>query len=618
MAGARIGVHRMHIPADRLPKGHVIDANAALEFVQKRLAFVVEYLNSMDVSPEVQRRTFATASKEIYVLTDDDLDGSKVIRLERSGGAWMPRSELANSIQLPSNAVIRSTKIDQVPQSSPSTSVHPTLSTEAWPDCIYGSTDERKIEGCSRVLQGPRSAYSSEQTVTAYRTRGQAYSRMGRHDLAVTDHTSAYALDASNPAHLVDRGGAYHRLGNYTRAITDFDSAIQRSPSFARAYTGRAKAHEANSSWALALADFETALRLQPSDEDAASGRRRMQAKIASLPTVPSRVENSEQRGSTASTRSIQHLARRAADCSEEADPDRRISACTEILASKQEHQNHNWLVSAYTHKGDAYMAKGWYTAALYDYNSALDLSRFNPYAWARRADANLALGRYNDAISDYSSAISLTPTATLHSQRGAVFVKVREYDKAISDFDKAIDLNSALAIAHVGRGDAHAGRGEHSKALVDYERALVLDPSLAQAREAKQRIMSTSAQLAPAETLTSSGSPSEALLRREATRCRADGATYNREDGSQFAADRFGKLSPFARIFAGDFRGRRAYLVEQPMRPEKWRGFRCTRRSSSSELSSGSLRGSSDSRGSVRAARALWAPHRNLVSSSV
>jgi uncharacterized membrane protein len=57
MKEARLGVHRAAMPKPQYRRGATIDANAGLKFIQKRIAEVMEDLNEMRVSPDIQGRT---------------------------------------------------------------------------------------------------------------------------------------------------------------------------------------------------------------------------------------------------------------------------------------------------------------------------------------------------------------------------------------------------------------------------------------------------------------------------------------------------------------------------------------------------------------------------------
>ena len=53
--------------------------------------------------------------------------------------------------------------------------------------------------------------------------------------------------------------------------------------------------------------------------------------------------------------------------------------------------------------------------------------------------------------------------------------------DKAIADYDKAIEINSALVEAYTHRGDAYRAKAELDSAIADYTEALKLRPKIAE-----------------------------------------------------------------------------------------------------------------------------------------
>ncbi|HEU4596777.1 MAG TPA: tetratricopeptide repeat protein [Pyrinomonadaceae bacterium] len=56
------------------------------------------------------------------------------------------------------------------------------------------------------------------------------------------------------------------------------------------------------------------------------------------------------------------------------------------------------------------------------------------------------------------------------------------DLDGALADFDKAIELNAADALAHVNRGLLRRERGEAEGALKDFTQAVLIDPRAATA----------------------------------------------------------------------------------------------------------------------------------------
>lgn len=63
--------------------------------------------------------------------------------------------------------------------------------------------------------------------------------------------------------------------------------------------------------------------------------------------------------------------------------------------------------------------------------------------------------------------------------QNGAVYLKQGNYDKALAEFDKAIDINPKNADAYAGRGQLHVFEEAYDKAIADYDRVIALTGDL-------------------------------------------------------------------------------------------------------------------------------------------
>jgi tetratricopeptide (TPR) repeat protein len=103
--------------------------------------------------------------------------------------------------------------------------------------------------------------------------------------------------------------------------------------------------------------------------------------------------------------------------------------------------------------------------------------------AWVNRGAAYGGLRQYDKAIADYSKAIELDPKfAAAWYNRGAAYVGLRQYDKAIADYSKAIELDPNGAVYWNNRGLAHHELHQYDKATADWSKAIELDPKLAAA----------------------------------------------------------------------------------------------------------------------------------------
>jgi tetratricopeptide (TPR) repeat protein len=87
----------------------------------------------------------------------------------------------------------------------------------------------------------------------------------------------------------------------------------------------------------------------------------------------------------------------------------------------------------------------------------------------------------YDKAIADYDQAIELDPTnPEVYYARGYALRLQREYDKAIADYGRAITLSPADAAPYTGRSIAWVEKQEYAKALADCNKAIELDPTSA------------------------------------------------------------------------------------------------------------------------------------------
>ncbi|OQX54533.1 MAG: hypothetical protein B5M48_00245 [Candidatus Omnitrophica bacterium 4484_213] len=95
--------------------------------------------------------------------------------------------------------------------------------------------------------------------------------------------------------------------------------------------------------------------------------------------------------------------------------------------------------------------------------------------------------GDYERAISDLSKAIEIHPNDDeAYSNRGIAYVLQGNHDLAISDFSKAIEINPMLSAAYLNRGRAYDERGNYDFAISDFNSAIKIDPEDASVYYAK------------------------------------------------------------------------------------------------------------------------------------
>ena len=66
---------------------------------------------------------------------------------------------------------------------------------------------------------------------------------------------------------------------------------------------------------------------------------------------------------------------------------------------------------------------------------------------------------------------------AQFYLNRGTTYVAKGEYDRAISDFNKALEINPGYIETYNIRGGVYSRKGQNDEAISDYSKAIEIDP---------------------------------------------------------------------------------------------------------------------------------------------
>ena len=101
-----------------------------------------------------------------------------------------------------------------------------------------------------------------------------------------------------------------------------------------------------------------------------------------------------------------------------------------------------------------------------------------DPVGWSRRAETYAAMKQTDKALADYSKAVELAPRDPAQwVNRGNFLGTVHQWDKALTDFSRAIELEPRAAESWNLRGVADLRLDRSAKALADFSRAIELQP---------------------------------------------------------------------------------------------------------------------------------------------
>lgn len=146
----------------------------------------------------------------------------------------------------------------------------------------------------------------------------------------------------------------------------------------------------------------------------------------------------------------------------------------------------------AYNKRGLAYMENpATAQKALSDFSKSIELEPTYDQAWGNRGYLYFKANQFDKAEKDFDKAIALNPNYFKHyNNRGHLFYQQQNFEAALSDYNKCIALNDAYALAFNNRAIIYHQQGEKEKALADYNRALAINPNYASAKKNKALLL--------------------------------------------------------------------------------------------------------------------------------
>ncbi|MBN1565510.1 MAG: tetratricopeptide repeat protein [Anaerolineae bacterium] len=131
--------------------------------------------------------------------------------------------------------------------------------------------------------------------------------------------------------------------------------------------------------------------------------------------------------------------------------------------------------VTYYVGEGMAYADSGQVSRAIYSYTCIVEL--IDPtYVPGYMARAMLYTQRhdYELAVEDFNRVIDLQPDfLAAYNNRGIVYAAQQEYELALADFDHVLGADSGYVIAYNNRAVIYAILGDYDQAIADLEQAI-------------------------------------------------------------------------------------------------------------------------------------------------
>ncbi|MFC1745850.1 tetratricopeptide repeat protein [Candidatus Riflebacteria bacterium] len=283
-----------------------------------------------------------------------------------------------------------------------------------------GLAFEKKGEELKAVEYFSRAITLNPNKPSAYKNRGKIYEKMGNYHAAIADYNKAIELNSKDADVFFYRGYAFEGRGEYEKAIKDYDRAIALNPKYSTLHIYKGLAYNNKGEYEKAIANYGKAIALNPEDAIAFNNR-----------------------GNT------YNLTKKY---------DNAIADFSKAIEIKADY------ALAYNNRGYVYEQKGEVQKAFLDYSKAIELNPDYIIAYYNRGFLNQKKGDAKKAIADFTKGIELdranresstcnvcqniflhsinhNPKLVVHFSRGLLYMKLKDYKKAVEDFSRCIEF---------------------------------------------------------------------------------------------------------------------------------------------------------------------------------
>jgi tetratricopeptide (TPR) repeat protein len=311
-----------------------------------------------------------------------------------------------------------------------------------------------------------------------YRFLGLAHYQQGHSEEAIDYYQKLVALDRDDPTAHVLLAEAYLDLGTFDKAIAEYETAISLDPTHADAYCGLGGVYFLQDDLENAKTYCQRALDYEPAHVCARVGLSRIYLHDKEHDKAISELQDALKADPQSASLHM-NLGMLYEKQGEMIEATKHYQEAVRINPYFAYYRY--ILGGAYwrlgTQNGLA-MARGEFRKAV-SLNPCMaplihnDLGR----AYIRFREKDLAIKEYNMAIECMRQCGQASDISGVYNNRGLAFQKFGDYDKAIEDFTKAIELDPRNNYAFSNRGNAYYELRYYELAISDQNKALEIDP---------------------------------------------------------------------------------------------------------------------------------------------
>lgn len=308
------------------------------------------------------------------------------------------------------------------------------------------------LSGAMKILDEAIS--KQKDLLEVYKMRSFIRSISGNTPGAVADMDEAVKINPSDPE-LYARRGKLKIFLNDATALDDFDNAIANGYKSEKVFVGRAMVHRNQGDLEKAEADYRTAYGLNPMSARAVLGlssilqqQKNDKEALAVLQNFIFAYEEIEQKKSP-------KINTKPIPGNMSVERQEASGGKTKLLAvgsgvtidgnpnmSVDEIENYLNTSAVYTSLADLQIKNGLTDTALINIEKALRMNASDSFALSTRGKAYMEKEEFQKALDDYNKSIDLMPNnPTFYIERGIIYLVLGNKVKAQKDFDKYVEI---------------------------------------------------------------------------------------------------------------------------------------------------------------------------------
>lgn len=344
------------------------------------------------------------------------------------------------------------------------------------------------------------------ETANEYKDAGNKFFAKADWKTAAELYTKAIALDPSVAAYYSNRAACYLQLKNYKDALKDSLKCTELDPKFSKGYLRAGTAYTCMGLLNEAAMQLQRALAIEP-------GNAAVKTELTKIEQIKSFVEEGQKELNAERYQQALNKFDRALNLASMStriklykleaqlglgESDLVAKEAGYILRDEDPNNSEAYFLrgKALYYSGQAENGLKHLTQALQldpDHSKSMQFRKVLRRSEALKEEGNdlFKSGKYQEAIEKYGNAIENDPknknlNAQLYCNRSACQGKLNNWDSAIEDASKAIELNPQYLKAYLRRAQCYQQVQKFEEAKRDYHKASEIEP---ENREVKQKL---------------------------------------------------------------------------------------------------------------------------------